>query len=501
MTTEQQNQTVEQTYPMSAASPIWRHTVACVFVALLCGSVVSQLANANEGVNHYAVICGVADYLGEQDDLNFAGDDANDMAQVLMLNPAWDPNNIILLTDEMATRDIIYDAIVMLANEMDSDDTFVFYFAGHGTTGWDLYPYDELDFLDEYLVTYDGIDAWENGYALFLDQCISDDDLSLWMGLLPTDHYTVFLDACHSGGASRSFDKSRGIGDMVPVKYDGFAADIALDPVERDFDHTTFGVVVTACASDELSSESAVLENGVFTYFLVEAISGAADANSNGYISAEECYDYILPRAFTYNPGQTAQILDYVPSELEFACGSSGFDVSIVGDHLLNYPMNTYYHDSRTQVIYTFEDIGSCGTIQAIDLFVGLPPAQALKNWTIRMKHTTQEYFLSPDFHSDGWTTVYRGNVTIDRAGWYRFDLHVPFQYGYGQKMMIDFSHDNSSYTEKGICLGAIKEDKRMTYACSDSMDGDPLQWTGSSNPPAKTSKYIPSIRFSLSTD
>jgi hypothetical protein len=68
---------------------------------------------------------------------------------------------------------------------------------------------------------------------------------------------------------------------------------------------------LTACDDDELSQEAGALANGVFTEFLLQAMSrAAADANANGQLSIEEAFNYLATRTSAYNPSQHPQIYD-----------------------------------------------------------------------------------------------------------------------------------------------------------------------------------------------
>jgi uncharacterized caspase-like protein len=83
--------------------------------------------------------------------------------------------------------------------------------------------------------------------------------------------------------------------------------------------------VLAASAADQSSWESLELMNGVFTYFLVEALqSHAADGNSNGLVSAEEAFAYLADPVddyvFAITGGeyhQNPQLYDGVPGQVD----------------------------------------------------------------------------------------------------------------------------------------------------------------------------------------
>jgi hypothetical protein len=162
-----------------------------------------------------------------------------------------------------------------------------------------------------------------------------------------------------------------------------------------------------------------------------------------------------------------------------------------------NYPMGTYYHDARPQVIYLAGEIGRAGTISSLALQVTKLPGQILNNWTIRLRHTAlSEYPASPMWESD-WTTVYRANTTITATGWVVFAFSTPFQYDGTNNLMVDFIHDNTSYSTDGNCSATTMGSYRSVTYQTDSSYGDPRGWpTNGYNPTRNRSMNIPNVRL-----
>lgn len=161
-----------------------------------------------------------------------------------------------------------------------------------------------------------------------------------------------------------------------------------------------------------------------------------------------------------------------------------------------SFPMYTYYHDARTQVIYMAAELGGAAMIRAVALDVTIVPGQTMTNWTIRMKHTAQDYYsFSPAWESD-WTVVYQNNETIAGTGWVVFTLQTPFDYNGTDNLMVDFSFNNSSWTSSGNCRYTSKSQIRSLYYNTDSGYGDPLTWTGTSYPAPRTSYLVPNLKI-----
>lgn len=185
--------------------------------------------------------------------------------------------------------------------------------------------------------------------------------------------------------------------------------------------------------------------------------------------------------------------------EREFRTASDGNCNTIAigtGTSEWGYPMHTSWHDSRTQVIYLAGEIGNSGPITSLALDVVTPPGQTMNNWTIRMKHTTlseyDDYFLE----ANDWTIVYQHDETIESPGWSTFEFDRPFEYNGTENLLVDFSHNNDSFTENGECRASRPGGVRSVYDFSDSKRRDPLDWVGSFLVPG--SDYVPNVKLTI---
>jgi hypothetical protein len=163
--------------------------------------------------------------------------------------------------------------------------------------------------------------------------------------------------------------------------------------------------------------------------------------------------------------------------------------------------MFTFWHDSRTQVIYTSAEIGSAKTITALALYVSTLPGQSLNNWTIRIKPTAMSSYSTASFETDGWTTVFQDDVTVTSTGWNLFAFTTPFVYNGSSNLLVDFSHNNTSYSTSGYCRRWIPGGIRSAYAVSDSDDLDPLDWSGTTSPTVYGHNYVPQLQLYQSVD
>ena len=156
------------------------------------------------------------------------------------------------------------------------------------------------------------------------------------------------------------------------------------------------------------------------------------------------------------------------------------------------YPLHTEYHDARTQVIYTQDELGEACTLNSLALEVTSPPGQTLENWTIRMKHTMMsEYSASPEWESSDWTVVYQGDEPAGTTGWRTFEFSTPFEYDGTNNLLVDFSFNNTSYRTEGQCRAIVTSTYRSITYASDSKDSDPLNWSGTAPAPVRSQNVL----------
>lgn len=159
-------------------------------------------------------------------------------------------------------------------------------------------------------------------------------------------------------------------------------------------------------------------------------------------------------------------------------------------------PLYTYYHDARTQSIYTAAELGGARTFNSLSLHVNTLPGQSLNAFSIRLKHTTKNDFSSSAaWESSGWTVCHLSSQNISSSGWVKFPFSQTFSYNGTDHLMIDISFNNTFYTSYGSVYATQTSTPRSIYAYSDSGQGDPLSWSGLS-PSAITSVLRPDIRL-----
>ena len=98
------------------------------------------------------------------------------------------------------------------------------------------------------------------------------------------------------------------------------------------------------------------------------------------------------------------------------------------------------------------------------------------------MKHVEyDDYSGGGAWETGDWVTVYQQDETFSTTGltWFVFD--TPFVYDGKANLMIDFSFDGSGYGTEGWTGCTFVGSARTLHGTSDSGNGDPLNWSGTS--------------------
>lgn len=247
------------------------------------------------------------------------------VSQVRIAGQCPSCSDVKILLDSWATKEAIRQAIIHWLDGQENKDTIVvIFFSGHGMYAPDD-DGDEADEYDEFIAPYD-IDcdpcypAVETPVWL-PETAIRDDEFDEWLDELESNRIVVIVDSCFSGGmAAGAAASDRGLlskadpgTDVADLRAgDGFTQDV----------NSTGRVVLMASAEDQGSWEFNTLEHGVFTYYLIEALSSpSADANHNGWVSAEEAFNYLVGPVDSYAQPRTdyhqnPQVSDGVAGEV-----------------------------------------------------------------------------------------------------------------------------------------------------------------------------------------
>ena len=246
---------------LSSLTPLYYHIgIASVPIQLNTGNLENleynftiPLLSSRDGtqVNYFCIIITVGNE-------NIDKKDVNSLVTTLVSH-GWKETNIAIFSEEEATKQMITTKPFDWLNSQDYQETDVilFYFSMHGGQTQDYSPYDEPDNKDEYLIHYDYNPDNESNLLL-------DDELSEKIKTVKSNSILLIFEACHSGG-------------MIDGLHD-------LCQPGR--------IILTSCEADEYSWGLFIQKQWMFPYYLIKGLSGNADINGDGWVSAEEVFYY-----------------------------------------------------------------------------------------------------------------------------------------------------------------------------------------------------------------
>ena len=241
----------------------------------------------------YALFVGINNY--PTSPLNYCVNDVTGMQANLTSASNWSGATITTLTDSQATKSGIQSAFASLATQVTANDTFFFYYSGHGSNSGG----------DAYIIPVDN-----NGYTT---SCISATELKTWSDSINTSAKKFFcLDSCYSGGFIGKGLTSK----YLPIKgsQDSFSGTIA-----KQMETLTNMVFLAASTGSETSVESSSLQHGAFTYYVMQGLGTGATpgpAASGGSVSGSGVYSYAASPTTTFNSNQHPQIQNNYSSAL-----------------------------------------------------------------------------------------------------------------------------------------------------------------------------------------
>ena len=219
----------------------------------------------------YAVVVGISKYENTGiTQLEFADRDAKVFADYLKSKAGGSvpEDNIRLLTNENATFAAIYDALDWLLEVCKKDDVVFFYFSGHGDQESNTIY--KLGFLLSY----------NTPRMNYINNAVRLEDLNNIANTLSVQRQSkvvLITDACHSGDLAGKGLGSFLVGEQLRTKQGNEAR-------------------ITSCDSSQLSNEGEGWGGGrgVFSYYLVNGLTGLADKTpADGVITMDEIKDYL----------------------------------------------------------------------------------------------------------------------------------------------------------------------------------------------------------------
>jgi hypothetical protein len=226
----------------------------------------------------HALAIGIASYPHLQPLGDYTLNDARDVADLLTdrTRCGYPSGQVKVLLDQEATLEHIRLELKQLAERVDSGDTAVLFFSGHGVRNADggkqyLAPHGcDRKHLDSTALPVEELMAWSEG--------------------LRADRLLVILDCCHAGAAAES--KSA---ESPEPRLTG------LDEAHYRMLVTGRGrVVLASCRPGEESYAERDSRNSIFTRFLLQALRGEARTLGDGAVRVFDLFRHVSDKVPPY---------------------------------------------------------------------------------------------------------------------------------------------------------------------------------------------------------
>ena len=272
---------------------------------------------------------------------------------------------------------------------------------------------------------------------------------------------------------------------VTPSTLTGFSSGVRSQSVSvGDFATNAILTLTDSITGGSGTSNAFMVVGGNLDHFAISAIPANVVAGSQ------------IPVTITAQDDENNTVLSFNQTTAFDIFGETSQLIVGTGTSTWSTPIGSQSRSQRMQVIYLPSELGGARTIENLALDVGTVPGSSLTGYTIRMKHTSATTTTS-SWDNSGWTTVYQASTTIGNTGWHRFDFTTPFAYNGTSSLMIDFSYHNASTgTSQGYIRYTNQSTTRATLAQVSSDLGDPLTWSGSTNPTPTANGVVPNIRL-----
>jgi len=246
-------------------------------------------AGRTEQINLWAVVIGISRYkYGDQNiegyqiaNLKNAADDAQAIYEFLkspeggLFRDVSEGGHMLMLKDEQATKANVESALDRL-KQAKPNDYFVIYIAAHGTITPSRDPRSNTTIETPYFVLYDTDLRDTTRTAMRMER------FQQVVSQIPARKGLVLSDTCHSGGVQLAGRDAGESSKRANVRY--------LEEINQVKTGVGF---ISAADQLEQSFERDDINQGVFTYCLLQGLSGDADTNFDGKVTFNEVSAYL----------------------------------------------------------------------------------------------------------------------------------------------------------------------------------------------------------------
>ena len=227
-----------------------------------------HIEGVQEEITCHVMAIGINQYKNPSLNLNYAFEDAESFLKLVKQRgkKLFNKTVVYSLFNEEATKANILAKLDEIIQSANPQDVFFFYYAGHGSM---------VD-GDFYFIPTENIRLYD--IELLADEAIQAGLLQQKFAHISALKQMVVIDACQSGGST----------ELLATR--GASEEKAMAQLSR-----SSGVhVLAASGSEQFATEFKELGHGLFTYVLLEALSGKADgAPKDGKVTIYELKAYI----------------------------------------------------------------------------------------------------------------------------------------------------------------------------------------------------------------
>jgi hypothetical protein len=287
-------------------------------LALLAASASAALANSADAGqrNTWALLIGVGEYHDQENwqNLPFTENDVNDLKDVLRRRGIYEPYQVETLYNQ-DKAELWKNIQSFFEHPIAENDLVLVYFTGHG---WEE-PAPSVPESDEKSQTPGGAATQPRLYLVPPDfdyrdpsgSGIAVDDLRHLLDSCQAQSKVIIVDSCFAGTQLQQRREDAVSAAAASTISDAFAADIAANnsrTAERQQapdSNGNKGIFAIASAregqnsygmEDLTTGQSGGRGHSIFSYWLIQALKGHADADLNGEVDIDEVFRFVEPR-------------------------------------------------------------------------------------------------------------------------------------------------------------------------------------------------------------
>jgi hypothetical protein len=370
---------------------------------------------AKLGDSTWAILIGVRDYKSIPR-LRLTVNDVKQLGESLVKFGSVPRNHILEITDDDPIKPdfaVLVDKISeALANpELGPDDQVIVYFSGHGL----LSPADQTMYLAPRDLDLKNIKNTGISAAWLREE----------LRACPARVKLLWLDACHSGSNKSAM--------LIGAR------------LAQELSYAPGVITISACNVDQYSWESTELNHGLFTYFLIEALSGRGDVNQDRFINIDELYGYVsarVPGRALQDHGMSQDPVRWIPFDI------TGVPM-VVQLPAEQQKLSKAPKEVVTEPIAAHRDLGGRIGAELAENFSDAPGGELPAGWAgdslIGVRSDGDKAWLQPS--KDGWHYVRASPINV----WGDFQLEMNFYLSAWADLRVTLEGPGATDVKAGI--------------------------------------------------